>query len=191
MIHDLRLAFPWPAAKPGLPEADHGWLQEDTKKLLKESLSGTTRIVVELGSWLGSSARYILGQAPNATLICIDHWDANRTRLSTGMEPEPDLYQTFMANCWDYRDRLIPIRTDTVSGLHIVHDNEVEPDVVYIDASHDYEAVLADIRTAVGLFPRAVLVGDDWDWPGVQKALTEIGVSIKTTSCAWKYVPEI
>ena len=49
------------------------------------------------------------------------------------------------------------------------------PEVVYIDANHHYDAVFKDISVCLQLFPRAKIVGDDWDYPDVCRAVREVG----------------
>ena len=46
-------------------------------------------------------------------------------------------------------------------------------DVVYIDASHDTQSVLTDLRAARDVCPRAILIGDDWLWETVQAAVRQ------------------
>jgi hypothetical protein len=53
----------------------------------------------------------------------------------------------------------------------------VQPSVVFIDADHHYEPAKQDILTSLRLFPDAVIVGDDWRYPGVQRAVKEIAKS--------------
>src|SRR5690606_30776246 len=82
-------------------------------------------------------------------------------------------------NLWRFRDRLTPLRTDTVTGLNYLHQQGVKPQIIYIDASHHYEHVKQDISTALDLFPDAILVGDDYGhYDDVRKAVKE---------CAAKY----
>src|SRR4051812_22659948 len=75
-VNRLRRAFPWPGEKPVIsaPIENPGWLGEGTDRVLARSLSDETRLVVELGAWLGMSTRFIADLAPNATVISVDHW---------------------------------------------------------------------------------------------------------------------
>jgi hypothetical protein len=52
--------------------------------------------------------------------------------------------------------------------------------LIYIDGDHEYEAVNADIRAWVPLLSNeGVILGDDYDWPGVQRAATEFASANK------------
>jgi predicted O-methyltransferase YrrM len=67
-------------------------------------------------------------------------------------------------------------------------------DFVFIDASHDYESVLQDMRSWYAkVKPGGIFAGDDHDsnWPGVTQAVqaftTEVNIehSIVPTTCHW------
>jgi hypothetical protein len=170
----LRRAFPWPATKPEVasPTEHAGWLGEGTDQALLSALSDRTQVVVELGAWLGTSTRFLAEKAPNATVISVDHWQGSPEHRA---RPEyrsmlPTLYETFLALCWQHKDRVIPLRMSTLEGLRTVARFGIEPDLVYVDAEHSYEAVTSELELASELFPRARLVGDDFDWRGVRDA---------------------
>jgi hypothetical protein len=57
--------------------------------------------------------------------------------------------------------------------LRRVAEVGLEPDLVYVDAEHTYDAVAAELKLARELFPHALLCGDDYDWSGVRRAVDE------------------
>ena len=177
----LRELYPWPAEKPDIPPALSGWLQSSNQKMLAQLCTTKTRVVVELGSWLGLSAKFFLDVAPNATVLCVDHWQGSREHqhVEEWRSKLPILYETFLVNLWEYRDRVIPIKRKTVEGLKVIHSLGIHPDVVYIDASHEYKDVCWDVHTALELFPDSIICGDDWSWSDVQKAVSEIASNFK------------
>jgi hypothetical protein len=191
--------FNWPEEKPNIPVDDHGWFTNQST--LEKFLKTDTKIVVELGSWLGSSTRFILERAPNAKVIAIDHWSNNikdygnggSTDASSddGIEKIHTLWETFLSNCWDYKDRLYPVRAYTQEGLNKLRDYDIVADVVYIDASHSYEDVLADITLSRELWPNAQIVGDDYVWESVIKAARDYakknGFIVKAEENCWYY----
>lgn len=97
-VDELKKRHPWPDRQPRVPEDWHGWLSNDTLSLPYWNLSGSTRLVVECGSWLGLSARAILLGAPNAVLVCCDHWKGSpEHQLNFDcVRRLPALYETFL-----------------------------------------------------------------------------------------------
>ena len=171
----LAEAHPWPACRPtdAFVGQEQGWLGGGTEILLARALSPATRLVVELGAWLGLSTRFLAEHAPQATVVSIDHWRGSPEhqkdpRYGTLL---PQLYETFLARCWPYRERVIPLRLGTLEGLQTVADHGLLPDLIYIDAEHSFEAVSSELTLGRQLFPGATLVGDDYDWPGVRQAV--------------------
>jgi hypothetical protein len=197
-LKEFAARFPWPAERPVVPvPPERNWLFPGAREVLAQSLSADTRLVVELGSWTGRSTRYIADLAPHAKVVAVDHWEGS---VEHGQDPElvaflPRLYETFLSECWDYRERIIPVRSKSVEGLQRVRDAGLYPDVVYIDADHGYEGVFADLTTALDAFPEAAIVGDDWDWESVRTAVEAVaqerGLEVKPHRTAWRIVKRL
>jgi glycosyltransferase involved in cell wall biosynthesis len=172
----LARKYPYPAEKPAVPANDHGWLQEDTARALARQVSEDTRIIVELGSWLGRSTRYLAELTRNAFVIAVDHWQGSEEhhQNSEWRQWLPTLYETFLVNCWDYRERILPVRLSTQEGLNLIARLGIPPDLIYVDAAHDIDSVRQDLRTTVQLFPEVAIVGDDWFANSVQQGVREV-----------------
>lgn len=154
----------FPDIKPSVNPDPHGWFNRRNKEILIDDVR-TSNIIVELGSWLGQSTRWLCDNS-KATIYAIDHWNGSlehQNRLDV-KDKLPTLFDTFIVNCWDYRDRIKPIRSDSIDGLIELREMNVVPDLIYIDASHEYDDVLNDLEYSHKLFPTAVLIGDDWNW---------------------------
>ena len=170
--------LPW-SKKPDVPKDNHGWFPEGNAKVLSLFLNDNTKCVIELGSWLGKSTRFILNQAKNAHVYAVDHWSTdpsvygNGVGTTEGLEKIGTLYETFLVNCWDYKDRLTPLRMRTMEGLDYLKELGVEPDMIYIDADHAYSSVMEDITKSINNFPKARIVGDDWRWEPVREAVED------------------
>lgn len=195
-LDTLRSEYPWPAAIPDVPEKLGGWFCGDNREILARYLTHDTRLVVELGTWQGMSAKFIIEHAPAATLICVDHWRGSpEHQVSPEWAAElPTLYDTFLRNLWPHRERVIPLRATTLEGMEKIATAGLRPDLIYIDAAHEAEAVLADVSTALRLFPRAILVGDDWKWnsvmAGVAWAFRHIAPrTVESLGYCWHSVP--
>jgi len=156
----------WPEQKPDVPADDHGWFQPSNQVVLKQLLNENVKCVIELGSWLGKSTRFIAEHAPNAVIYAIDHWEGSPEHQDRDdvKRKLPTLYDTFLVNLWEWRDRIKPIRMTTKKGLMMCYEFKVEPDLIYVDAAHDYDGVMADLVAIKNYFPNAKVVGDDWLW---------------------------
>ncbi len=153
---------------------------------------------MELGSLCGLSSRFLAQHAPNATIICIDHWEGSAEHVGrAGHKPEwkerlKELYPRFLRNLWPHRHHVVPMKTTTLDGMQELHGLGIQPEVIYIDASHDTDSVRGDISMAWALFPDAHLVGDDWGFPTVRMGLMQ-ATSIKPTiwgTKAWHLKPK-
>lgn len=191
-LASLRRLFVWPPEKPALSPVVEGYFSPGHEKALGQFVSGETKLVLELGSWLGKSTLWFLDRCPRATVVAVDTWLGSPEHYA----PKPSLlgrlptvYETFLVNCWPYRDRLIPMRTTSLVGLRLVKQAGLAPDLIYVDADHQYWAVKGDVQSAHELFPQARLIGDDYNWPGVKRAVDELardtGRTVKTLGVVW------
>lgn len=188
----------WPETHPGYAPLKHGWFFQSHQDVLKYLIHPSrTTTIIEIGSWLGRSTEYLTKTAPNAVVYAIDLWDdtviQNDSHYNSSAEnmailKSGPLYDRFLSNMWDYRSQvatssssesttlspgIIPLKMDGCEGLHILQACGVVPDLVYIDASHHYDSVVKDISTVLQMYPQADVVGDDWDYPDVQRAVKE------------------
>jgi predicted O-methyltransferase YrrM len=176
----------WPSDKPSTAPYMYGWFWPSNQAVLKTVLSADTKIIVELGSFLGKSTRFMAECAPNAQIYAVDLWSNefiltehgdhyNSSDLNMKVLTRIPLYETFLANFWDVKDRLTPVRMTTEEGLDYLKNvlKIPDPDVIYVDADHHYDGAMRDIRKSLELFPNALLVGDDFDYEGVRKAVEE------------------
>lgn len=200
-LAQLARDFPWPAEKPSVPvPTEHlGWFHPSSRDLLQKELNADTKLVVELGAWLGLSTRFIADQAPHAKIITIDHFQGGpeHRRRREWAALLPTLYETFLACNWEYRDRVIPLRMTTCEGLLALASYGLQPDLIFVDADHSYEAVQSDVALCRQLFPEARLVGDDYDDPDVRLAVNEQGTRDRLTVephgkgwRAWRMAPQ-
>ncbi|HEX4607865.1 MAG TPA: class I SAM-dependent methyltransferase [Urbifossiella sp.] len=176
-VRRLAAERPWPGEQPedAAPGQEQGWLGAGSELMLARSLTPKTKLVVELGAWLGLSTRYIADHAPAATVVSVDTWEGSPEHKTQDRFAHllPRLFETFQARCWGYRDRVVPLRTTSLDGLRRVHAAGAAPDFIYVDAEHTYEAVKAELGLIRELFPDTRVGGDDYDWAGVRQAVDE------------------
>lgn len=167
---------PFPDEKPGLPFSGHGWLNPENRKTMEHLIKSDASKIVEIGTWMGLSARFMADLAPNATVYCVDTWLGSYEHLERQEWKEflPTLWDQFVVDCWDYRDRIVPIKMDSIIGIEMLAADGIKPDVVYIDGGHRYDVVVNDIRTVMRLWSGSTIIGDDWGWDDVRRAVEEL-----------------
>lgn len=159
----------WPAQKPNVPvdRDETMFINRQQLSLVLRALAVKDKVVIaEIGSWIGASTRGILNELPNAYVIAIDWWEGSEdiNYFPQLVQKLPTLYETFLVNCWDYKNRLIPLKMKSIEGLTRIHELGINPDLVYVDASHTYQDVLLDLETIYKFFPDTIMCGDDWSW---------------------------
>lgn len=132
--------------------------------------SGARR-ACEVGSYRGESARIML-DAGLDLLYCVDPW-------TPGYDPSDCASQNMdgVENAFDWHVGRDPRAVKCKGTLGDFADMlaEADLDLVYVDACHQYNACLSDLRTVRDkVRPRAV-AGHDYsgDWPGVKRAVDE------------------
>lgn len=149
------------------------------------------KVIVEVGSWKGQST-ITMAQACNklgldTVIYSIDTW-LGAIEFYTTPTPERDLlikdgypqvYYKFIENLKEHGvDKMVnPITLPSNLGLKLLEQRGIKPDLIYIDASHEYEDVKNDIELAKKLNPK-IIFGDDYTntvFPGVKQAVKEQG----------------
>lgn len=146
-------------------------------------------LLMEIGSELGGSTRFLLDYFPNASIVCIDPWPegykvpAEFEALKAHVRTEDSLYEFFLHFCRSYRDRILPIREFSSEGVIRALNMGLTPDIVYVDGDHRYLGTLNDLILVHNLFPEAWIIGDDWNfssrypvYKGIEKSVQRAAV---------------
>ncbi len=163
------------------------------------------KLIIEVGTWKGGSALHMARLSPDSTLVCVDTWlgalefwtdqnDETRYQALDLMYGYPMVYYQFLANVMHagYQDRIIPFPVPSLIAARWFRLREIQADLVYVDASHDYDDVLADLRAYWPIVrPGGMLFGDDWGvWPGVHNAVrlfsSEVHTPIEASGRHWR-----
>lgn len=151
---------------------------------------------VEVGAWKGMSAAYmaveIINSGKDIKFDCVDIWEYLDTQDDIKPELFGDIYQTFLDNIEPVKHMITPIKSLSWDGAEYYKDESLE--FVFIDAAHDYESVLKDIKA---WFPKikkgGIIAGHDYTWcQDVQKAVGEYfeGKEIYESEGCWIYINE-
>lgn len=163
----------WPEQRPDVPPCLDGWFDGVNADILSQFI-GPGAVVVEIGSWMGKSTLWLAEKVgPAGHVYAVDHFKGSAEHQA---DPRlPTLWETFVVNCWDRRDRITPVRADSRVGLLDLYHRGVWPAVVYVDGSHDYHAAARDILLGAFLWADAQIVGDDYWMPSVRQAALDAG----------------
>lgn len=123
----------------------------------------------ELGVWQGALFGYLLDTFPGLYLIGVDNWAAVGPYAGKDMPMAEAIARGEQGR---HLTHSAILKKSTVEAAQHVPDNSL--DFVFIDASHDYESVRADIRAWQSkVRAGGALTGHDADWLGVTRALNE------------------
>src|SRR5262249_40567279 len=96
----------------------------------------------------------------------------------------PLVYEQFLANVIlsSCTDLIVPFPIDSVTGSMFAVEKNLQADAIYIDAGHDYNHAMTDIRCWWPIVrPGGVMFGDDYHihWHGVVRAVHDFAESQK------------
>ncbi|HEX3356581.1 MAG TPA: class I SAM-dependent methyltransferase [Tepidisphaeraceae bacterium] len=145
------------------------------------------KLVVEVGTWKGKSAVWWAEQMRDkgidGAVVCIDTWLGGLDHITRPRGPGWDidkyfkngystLYYQFLANICQkgVQDYIVPIPTTSSIGARWLAHHNLQPDLVYVDASHEEDDVYDDLKNYWKVLKNgAFMCGDDWAvaWHGV------------------------
>lgn len=177
----------------------HGFNADGLKALISNAsgyICGERPLrILEVGSWMGGSARFFASRPEVASVVCVDHWDRNKVEnWRPGIHPEEwmnFMYEHFLANCLHsgLAEKIYPLRMDSRTGAKALWGQSF--DLVYLDGAHQTKAVYQDL---VEYFPMAhILCGDDWVFDkepenvrgAVQAFASERGLTVHNDGNLW------
>lgn len=143
------------------------------------------KLIIEVGTWKGASAIHMaqtmLKYYNDFEIVCIDtflgsveHWVDQQGALFSGIKNgRPMVYEQFLSNVihFELTDYITPLPVDSINGYEILSKLGIQPDLIYIDAAHDYVSVRNDLTNyAKCLRPGGYLLGDDWFHEPIKRA---------------------
>lgn len=153
--------------------------------------------ICEVGTWKGASALHMVdcltaAGLMNTEICCVDTWLGSfmESEINESWETDlkrvngyPSLYYTFLKNVFSKNAHTFITPVPSISSLaaKFFAKNGVKFDLIYIDASHEYEDVISDIRSYWPLLSdKGVMFGDDYVfWDGVNAAVREMAAQFR------------
>lgn len=125
------------------------------------------KVVIEVGCWFGASTRHMASLLPDGGILyAVDHWlgSIDHQPGHPCWSPKlPFLYEQFLSNVIhaELTDKIIPVRMDSIEASKFLAP--LSADLIYIDASHDYDSVYMDLAAWYPFVQgHGILCGDDY-----------------------------
>jgi predicted O-methyltransferase YrrM len=126
--------------------------------------------ILEIGCWEGRSTLYFLKYLRRSSITCIDTFRGNLSLLPLPEHREwalqlPYVEGRFDRNVVEFGSRVEKIKDHSLSALDRLITEKRIYDVIYVDASHRRDDVMADsIRAWRLLRAGGILIWDDYGW---------------------------
>ena len=138
------------------------------------------QMVVEVGSYKGTTALAMADNMslPTAVVYCVDTFEGSvgevEMRRLLDSHPPGWLKEVFLANTTG-QDKIRPLVMDSLKAAELLGKSFRGADMIFLDASHDYDSVKADILAWLpALAPGGLLCGHDRQWDGVAQAINDL-----------------
>lgn len=172
------------------PEEMQGW--DSTSPAFLDVIDRfQPKLIVEVGTWKGGSAIHMAEllkeRTTNFEIVCVDtwlgsveHWDETSAGLGWHDDLEmgrPTIYQQFMSNIIHkgLTDYITPFPIDSINAAEFFKRKKIKPDMVYIDAGHEYMSVKHDLFAYADVVrDGGIILGDDWFHEPIQRAAIEL-----------------
>lgn len=131
------------------------------------------RCIVEIGSYLGRSTRALLDHT-SGEVYAIDDWKGPRDVYLTKQQRRDLFYQFIKNTDWINRQHKLHVVSCDHANIPISMEN-IKPDMVFIDGSHEYEDTKRDIEYWLPrIVPGGLISGHDINFDTVQQAVEEV-----------------
>jgi predicted O-methyltransferase YrrM len=140
------------------------------------------KLILEIGSWKGASAIF-MGECTkkrnlDTEIVAVDPhvgsaglWLFNQDAMHVTQAQECGTYNLLLSNVVraGLQDTITPFRATSSVATSIMKHKGLQPDLVYIDGSHEVDDVQADINHVMRVAHNdTVIVCDDYDHPRIQ-----------------------
>lgn len=182
----------------------HGWggHEEFFSSIIKQVCPS---LIIEVGTWKGKSACTMGRVLENLTMdfydgrtrsgnwaietqiVCVDTWlgatefVGSQPATKRYLHPKngyPQVYYTFLSNVVreNLSHRIVPFPQTSTNAARFFKKANIKADLIYIDGSHEYEDVLADLYAWGDVLSEdGIMFGDDYCpyWSGVIDAVDQ------------------
>ncbi|WP_231614236.1 class I SAM-dependent methyltransferase [Mycobacterium nebraskense] len=127
--------------------------------------------ILEIGSWEGRSALFLLTYFPNAKLTAVDTWAGSEESPYTATTDLSDLEARFDHNLSAFSGRLAKRKGKSIDVVPKLIEEARLFDLIYVDGSHFADDVLVDAVLTWRLLKQGgVVIFDDFLWDTYSRA---------------------
>ena len=171
-IYNLIIAACFPYLAPSLRIPSH-LTPRERLALMTLARQERVQVIVEIGSYLGASAAaFAAGAKFDSVIYCIDTW--NNDEMT---DEQRDTFSDFLVNTRRFSSKIVPVRGRSTDRqiTNKIRDCAKSVDLLFIDADHSYQGVLADWKAyRPMLSANAIIAVHDIGWAeGVQRVVEE------------------
>jgi predicted O-methyltransferase YrrM len=150
-----------------------GWCATEELVYLA-GLAQKSSCIAEIGSWKGRSTSVLASQCPGI-VVAVDTWQGSvEHHAMLQGKPTSGLWFAFQQNTSRY-DNIWPLHANSLAAARIISRGPMRFVLIFIDASHDYESVKADIEAWLPLLsPSGIMCGHDAMRWGVKAAVKQL-----------------
>jgi len=121
---------------------------------------------LEIGSWEGNSASYILKNFKTKKVFCVDIWDTNN---DSPKQEERNRFESFIFNLKKFKERFSFFKG---TSDKFFKNNSQKFDVIYIDGWHEANQVYKDINNSWDcLNVNGIIICDDYFYGDIKNNL--------------------
>ena len=144
------------------------------ERLLNHSLAPERVAVLSIDTWLGDLAMWANPE-----------WARGALMPHLGAPRDFECFASAVARSGAAGELVVPLRLPSAMAARMLHPRGVRADLIYVDGSHDYADVLADLEAYSRLLRyKGVICGDDYHIPDVTRAVNDFarrkGQTVKT-----------
>ncbi|MAJ43187.1 MAG: hypothetical protein CMF96_00395 [Candidatus Marinimicrobia bacterium] len=162
-------------------EYEHGWLSESTKINLEYAIKKKKpKIIVELGTWLGSSTKFMKKIDPNVIIFCFDifqpilHTNYKFDKYSPIDNfyfsiPRIETFHKNMSACDQVYSVMTLIEIDQI--INFLKLWSIEVDLFYIDFEKKTYYLNKVLSVVMNKYPNSIIVGDDFGFDSVKESI--------------------
>jgi hypothetical protein len=159
-----------------------GWMNEPELYWLADQASHHS-CIVEIGCWMGRSTITLAINTPGV-VYAVDTWLGSEEHKGDFIGKHPDWVYAEFLRYTNTQLNIYPIRRTSVETAAQLSD--LHPDMVFIDAAHDYDSICADILAWRPLIRSGgLLCGHDHGHPPIERAVRELIPDAGSTVGIW------